>query len=38
MFLEFKAHSSIYYNLLLKVADFIIGESLKLTKGTVLHV
>ena len=38
MFLEFKAHSSIYYNLLLKVADFIIGESLKLTKGIVLHV
>jgi len=38
MFLEFKAHSSIYYNLLLKVADFIIVRSLKLTKGTILHV
>ena len=32
MFLEFKAHFSIYYNPLLKVTNFIIGESPNPTK------
>jgi hypothetical protein len=32
LFLEFKVYFLIYYNLLLKIIDFIIGGSINLTK------
>jgi len=38
LFLDFKAHSSIYYNPLLKVTDFIIRGSLNPIKKIVLQV